>query len=47
MNKIRIGARGSKLSSAYVEKVKNLILKTSEKLGNNDILLKRLELLVI
>ena len=42
MKKITIGARGSKLSSAYVEKVKNLILKTSEKLGNNDILFKKI-----
>ena len=30
MNKITIGARGSKLSLAYVSKVKNLILKNSK-----------------
>ena len=30
MKKIIIGARGSKLSLAYVSKVKNLILKNSQ-----------------
>ena len=32
MKKITIGARGSKLSLAYVEKVKRLILETSKDL---------------
>ena len=32
MKKITIGARGSKLSLAYVEKVKNLILEKSKDL---------------
>ena len=31
MNKITIGARGSKLSLAYVSKVKNLIMKNVKK----------------
>ena len=34
MNKITIGARGSKLSLAYVSKVKSLILENSK---NTDI----------
>ena len=40
MNKITIGARGSKLSLAYVSKVKNLILKNSK---DAEILIKAIE----
>ena len=40
MKKITIGARGSKLSLAYVEKVKNLILEKSKDLNDSDFLIK-------
>jgi hydroxymethylbilane synthase len=37
MNKITIGARGSKLSLAYVEKVKELLLKENKELNEENI----------
>ncbi len=37
MKKIKIGSRGSKLSLAYVSKVKNLILSNFNELSDNDI----------
>ena len=40
MKKITIGARGSKLSLAYVEKVKNLILEKSKDLNDGDFVIK-------
>tara|TARA_B100001564_G_scaffold319962_1_gene297582 strand:+ start:43 stop:963 length:921 start_codon:yes stop_codon:yes gene_type:complete len=40
MNKITIGARGSKLSLAYVERVKNLILEKSKDLNDGDFVIK-------
>ena len=40
MKKITIGARGSKLSLAYVEKVKNLILAKSKDLNDSDFVVK-------
>ena len=36
MKKITIGARGSKLSLAYVHKVKSIILEKSNDLNDND-----------
>jgi len=43
MKKITIGARGSKLSLAYVEKVKNLILEKSKNLNNSDFVIKKIK----
>ena len=43
MKKITIGARGSKLSLAYVEKVKNLILEKSKDLNDNDLVIKTIK----
>ena len=43
MKKITIGARGSKLSLAYVEKVKSLILETSKDLDDGDIIIKKIK----
>jgi hydroxymethylbilane synthase len=43
MNKITIGARGSKLSLAYVEKVKNLILEKSKDLNDSDFAIKTIK----
>ena len=43
MKKITIGARGSKLSLAYVEKVKNLILEKSKDLNDNDFVIKTIK----
>jgi len=43
MKKITIGARGSKLSLAYVEKVKNLILEKSKDLNNGDFVIKTIK----
>ncbi len=43
MKKITIGARGSKLSLAYVEKVKNLILRKSKDLSNADLAVKTIK----
>ncbi len=43
MKKITIGARGSKLSLAYVEKVKNLILEKSKDLNKSDIVIKTIK----
>ena len=40
MTKITIGARGSKLSSAYVSKVKDLLLRNNKELQESDINLK-------
>ena len=40
MKKITIGARGSKLSLAYVEKVKNLILEKTKNLKDSDFVIK-------
>ena len=40
MKKITIGARGSKLTQAYVEKVKNLIFKKAENISNFKIEIK-------
>ena len=43
MNKITIGARGSKLSLAYVEKVKRLILEKSKSLKEDDFVIKKIK----
>jgi len=43
MKKITIGARGSKLSLAYVEKVKNLILEKSKDLNDDDFAIKTIK----
>ena len=43
MKKITIGARGSKLSLAYVEKVKNLILEKSKDLNDDDFVIKTIK----
>ena len=43
MKKITIGARGSKLSLAYVEKVKNLILEKSKDLNDGDFAIKTIK----
>jgi len=43
MTKITIGARGSKLSLAYVEKVKNLLLKENEELKAENINFKAIK----
>ena len=43
MKKITIGARGSKLSLAYVEKVKNLILEKLKNLDNSDFVIKKIK----
>ena len=40
MKKITIGARGSKLSLAYVAKVKNLLIKKNLDLKESDITIK-------
>ena len=43
MKKITIGSRGSKLSLAYVEKVKNLILEKSKDLNDSDFVIKTIK----
>ena len=43
MKKITIGARGSKLSLAYVEKVKRLILEKSKSLKEDDFVVKKIK----
>ena len=43
MKKITIGARGSKLSLAYVERVKNLILEKSKDLNDSDFVIKTIK----
>ena len=43
MKKITIGARGSKLSLAYAEKVKNLILEKSKNLNNSDFVITKIK----
>ena len=43
MKKITIGARGSKLSLAYVEKVKNIILEKSKDLNDADFVIKTIK----
>mgnify|MGYP003301308586 CR=1 FL=1 len=43
MKKITIGARGSKLSLAYVEKVKSLILETSKDLNDGDLVIRTIK----
>ena len=43
MKKITIGARGSKLSLAYVEKVKSLILETSKDLNEIDLVVRTIK----
>ncbi len=43
MKKITIGARGSKLSLAYVEKVKSLILEKSKDLNDGDFVTKTIK----
>ena len=43
MKKITIGARGSKLSLAYVEKVKSLILEKSKDLNDSDFVIKTIK----
>ena len=43
MRKITIGARGSKLSLAYVEKVKSLILEKSKDLNDSDFAIKTIK----
>ena len=40
MTKITIGARGSKLSLAYVSRVKDLLIKNNEELNETDIKVK-------
>jgi porphobilinogen deaminase len=40
MTKITIGARGSKLSLAYVAKVKDLLLRENKNLNEKDITIK-------
>ena len=40
MTKITIGARGSKLSLAYVSRVKDLLIKNNEELNETDIKIK-------
>ena len=37
MTKITIGARGSKLSLAYVSRVKDLLIKNNKELNETDI----------
>ena len=43
MKKITIGARGSKLSLAYVAKVKSLILETSKDLNEIDLVVRTIK----
>ena len=43
MKKITIGSRGSKLSLAYVAKVKNLILEKSKDLTDSDLVIKTIK----
>ena len=43
MKKITIGSRGSKLSLAYVAKVKNLILEKSQDIKDNDLVIKTIK----
>ena len=43
MKKITIGSRGSKLSLAYVAKVKNLILEKSKDLKDNELVIKTIK----
>ena len=43
MKKITIGCRGSKLSLAYVAKVKNFILEKSKDLKDNDLVIKTIK----
>ena len=43
MKKITVGARGSRLSQAYVEKVKNLIVQTNDDIKDSDILIKAIK----
>jgi porphobilinogen deaminase len=43
MSKITIGARGSKLSLAYVEKVKKLLLKDNKELKEENINFKAIK----
>ena len=43
MTKITIGARGSKLSLAYVEKVKELLLKKNRELKEENINFKAIK----
>ncbi len=43
MKKIIIGARGSKLSLAYVEKVKRLILEKAKDLTDSDFVIKTIK----
>ena len=43
MTKITIGARGSKLSIAYVERVKELLIKKNEELGKENINFKAIK----
>ena len=43
MKKIIIGARGSKLSLAYVAKVKALLLKKNPNLKENNIAIKKIQ----
>ena len=40
MTKITIGARGSKLSLAYVSRVKDLLIKNNKELNETDIKIK-------
>ena len=43
MKKITIGARGSKLSLAYIEKVKSLILETSKDLNDGNLVIRTIK----
>ena len=42
MTKITIGARGSKLSLAYVSRVKDLLIKNNDELNETDIKVKKI-----
>ena len=43
MKKITIGSRGSKLSLAYVEKVKSLLIEQSKDLKETDFVIKTIK----
>ena len=47
MTKITIGARGSKLSLAYVNRVKDLLLREQKNLKEKDIIFQRIKHQVI
>ena len=47
MKKITVGARGSKLSLAYVAKVKGLLLEKNPELKESDIIIKTIKHIII